>query len=114
MNPSVIIGAGVGGALFLITSIGVVWIIRRNRTTSLRKKKQISATTEIVIAQLENDSIQVKTWRVVFPLTEHLFSIISDVEKIPTLFFLIDGMLEAGLIQHKLCSLGELCCGRRS
>jgi hypothetical protein len=58
-NPSIIIGAAVGGAFCLIAAVGVVWIIRRNRTTSLRNKKQISATTEIVIAQLENDNIQV-------------------------------------------------------
>ena len=98
----------------MIAAIGVVWIIRRNRATSLRNKKQISATTEIVIAQLENDSIQVRTWRLIFPLTEHFFSDISDRKVMTILFFLIDGTLEAGLIQHKLCSRGELCCGRRS
>ena len=73
MNPSIFIGAAVGGALCLVAAIGGVWIIRRNKTRT--SQKRISATTEIVKAR---DSVQVRAWCTIFPLTERFFSVISD------------------------------------
>jgi preprotein translocase subunit SecG len=72
-NLNIVIGAAVGGALFLISAIGIVWIVRQRNRTTTNQKNGISATSDIVVPYPDSNSIQVRTS---CTMTEHFFSVI--------------------------------------